>query len=588
MTVRSGRLLAAAIALTAGLQAAPAAAQNNENPFEEGATEGRLLGLRQGRVEGRAQALYDAFVEGFRQGLEEARTAGAGRNAEAVAAGRAEGASAGRSVGRTAGEQAARRAWLSAARPAAPQAAPEPPAAPPSAGAAPCPPPRTVRLGLVRGLSVELELEGLEGRESPVRVDEFDIDYPSEERLRQRARDAGATAEAITDWVRDYKFAFQSAWHDAFENERAGTPVGDRKELRTVGLEEGRREGERRLACEAGPEDFRHGFEGGWSEAWREGWQEGWAEADERHRKRAVVALEDAALLDGNGDGLFEPGEAVSLRATLVNAGSKEAVRAAGSWEGLRGLEGEGHFDGGLGPGERREIELPLGAIDAQAPPGTSLVVQVRGLGSEERVLTARLGRPARIAAVEARLGLRSGVLVAALEVSVEALSAAAERSRLELATSADGEKLGRLPAAGTKTVRMETPAQPPEHLGAAVTGVLVLRTVEGEPWDATRWSAPLGVGTAVALASAPKSPPELARLLLEGLASEWAAASEEAERDDALPERLQAFAQARAALAGDERRRLDAGVTAPLLERIDGSEAPRRLRRGARSALDG
>ena len=177
---------------------------------------------------------------------------------------------------------------------------------------------------------------------------------------------------------------------------------------------------------------------------------------------------------------------------------------------------------------------------------------------------------------------------MARLEVGVESLSAASGRARLELATSAGETRVGRLPAGGSKSLQLEAPARLPERFGAAATGVLVLRTTEGEPWDAARWSAPLGLEAAVVLASASAAPPELGGLLLEALATDWETRAAEAERGDELPARLQAFAAAREALTGEERRRLDEVVTGPLLERIDRSEAPRRLRRDARSALDG
>lgn len=376
------RVLVAATWLALALPAGAQVNSGGENPSAVGATDGRRLGLQQGRTIGRAQALFESYQLGFRQGLDEAASAGVVGRLETQfgQAGRTRGLSDGTSAGSDAGSAAAVESWLSTGRPAK-RLARTAPDVPDSDAGTVCPAARPIRLDLARDISVDVDPEGLESAESPIVIDSFELDWAPIHDLRNRARAAGATAEAVLFWVRDYKFAFQSAWNQAFENERSGTSVPDRKDMERRGLASGRREGERRLRCNKGVELWRQGYETGWTEGWAAGFDESVTETNARHAKRAVVLLQEPRLVEASGDGLFEPGEELRLQARLVNAGAVAANRSAGSWGAVRGLESEGHFAGELAPGESRELDVALGAIDAAAPPGTSVVVRVRGLG---------------------------------------------------------------------------------------------------------------------------------------------------------------------------------------------------------------
>lgn len=557
---------------------------SGEDPFGVGATDGRRLGLSQGRVEGRAQALFASFRAGFEQGLAEANEQGA---SGALAArfrneGRTKGEALGKESGLTAGATAALDGWLARApeRPAV-----EAPAAPADEAVALCTDAQPRQLPLVREVTVEINPDGLETGESPIEVDAFDLDYPSQDNLRSRARAAGAVSEAVDFWVRDYKFAFQSAWLESFNDERSGTPVGDRKELEVVGLTMGREEGERRLACDSGQAHWRDGLESGWASGWRAGFDEAWTATNERHEKRAVVVLRDARLSDASGDGVFEPGEGLILTAELVNAGAVEARRSAGTWSGLRGIESEGHFDGGLAAGASRPLRVELGKVDPQAPPETSVVVRVRGLGSEAEVLNERLGRPAHIAALEGRLATDGGRIVVHVEAQVRSLSPESSRAELVLAGNGVTKKAGRLKGDETKRLSLVLPAKLPERVGPPVTGLLILRTEDGQPWHARRWSAPNGVIEAAVLAASSDAPSGAAGRLVEHLATEWNAVSSSG-RSAELPLALRTYAAGITGLPRKAKERLDRLVTAPLLERIDKAGSPKRLRKRARELL--
>jgi len=571
------------LVLTGGMSARAQTATSGEDPFGVGATDGRRLGLRQGRILGRAQALYGSFRDGFRQGLEEAREAdrGRGRVEQARLAGRTRGLASGEPSGRDAGAAAALASWLEQgkSRPLPATVAPDAPDvdAPPACAAA-----QPIGLPLGREVRVVIDPEGLEIRESPVEVDSFDLAYPSRDDLRTRARAAGATAEAVGFWVRDYKFAFQSAWNEAFTDQRSGTPLGERDELESLGLQIGRKEGDRRLACKAGQATWQEGYERAWAESWSSAFMEGWNATDERHGKRAVVVVLDPRLIDASGDGLLEPGEGLRLEARLVNAGAVEARRSAGSWGALRGLESEGHLEGGLAPGQSRDLKLDLGSVDPQAPTGTSVVVRIRGLGSQAQTLNQRLGRPARIEAAKTELATDKGRLVARIEARILSTSPASSRAKLVLAGRGGESEVGRLKDGEAKSVELVLPASLPERIGARVTGVFVLRTSEGQPWHAGRWAASLGVLEATALAATGDAPAELDALLLEHLAAEWDSAMT-GDPKAPLPEGLTIHAAGFAGLPRKAQQRLERQVTAPLLEHVDGSSGPKRLKKRVR-----
>lgn len=578
----------ACVALLAGAGAVEAQG-SGEVAAEVGATDGRRLGLTQGRTLGRAQALYQAFHEGFGQGLEEARASG-GRDAvvEAFRArGRTAGETAGAAAGREAGAAEALEGWLAGSGRPGRVTKRDRPAPPPAQAPAACRPAAPLLLPLDSDIKVEINPDGLEKRESPVVVDSFDLAFPLEDDLRNRARAAGAVSHAVDFWVRDYKDAFQSAWNQTFENERSGTSLDAKNDLRSLGLDIGRKEGERRRGCEIGEREWVQGFEAAWSEAYGTAFDEAWDETDARHAKRAVVVLRDARLVDASGDGLLEPGEAARIEGRLINAGALGTQRSSGSWGALRGFESEGHFEGDLGPGESRDLAIDLGPSDASAPPGTSVVVRLRGMGSEPITLSERLGRPARIEGAEAQLALDGGRLVARIEATIASTSPASARAELELAGEGAVSPVGRLAGGQSRTLTLTMPADLPNTIGALATGVFVLRTRDGQPWHAGRWSAPFGPAEAAALAGQRDAPAALSALLIEHLSTEWDATTA-LESPTELPEGFAAYAAARESLPQDDRRRLDQAVTAPLLRHVEDRSGPKRLRKRARELLAG
>jgi hypothetical protein len=297
--------------------------------------------------------------------------------------------------------------------------------------------------------------------------------------------------------------------------------------------------------------------------------------------------VQDARIVDASGDGLLEPGEAAFLQARLVNAGAAEAKRAAGSWGAVRGFESEGHLEGGLSPGHVRDLKIDLGPADPTAPPGTSVVVHLRGMGSKQQTLSERLGRPARIEKAEAELSIENGRLVAQVEATIASTSPASARAELELAGDGASAPVGRLEGGESRTVRLRVPAEVPDELGSVATGVFVLRTGEGQPWHAGRWAAEFGLEEATTLAGAGDAPAEIGARLVAHLAAAWnvaAAGDPKAE----LPAELTSYASLLRVLPKKARQRVDERVTAPLLRHLEEHSGPKRLRKRAKELLAG
>jgi hypothetical protein len=502
-----------ALALSLALFGVRASAQSHgggdpsATPEDHGAIEGRVEGRRQGleigQDQGRAQALARAWMRGFREGLE--RASSWSRDAswdeglsEGLRPGRAEGLDAGRPRGSSAAAAAYLR--LQGRPTLVSEAAPEPPVPPPPPLHPACAEPASIVLRFNPRRSVELRPHELGEEESPLGWDEPRPDYPGESSLRDRARNDGYEGDAMDGWIRGYKTTFKSEFQQAFRNTRDMTPGHLLRDWEAEGEIEGRREGRRRRSCD----DFVRGFATGWRDGFGEGFDrgfaEGWDAESQRHDDNAVVRVLSARLIDETADGVIEPGEGVRAEIEIANAGLVEAARSALAYEGVRTLHARGEAGAPLPAQSRRAVRLDLGRADEGAPFGAGIEVALRGLNGDAQALTATIGRPVVIDAIEPRLGVADGELVLRLRTTIASVATKEAERGLALRAGEVSSPLGVVTAGERRDVDLILPASA-SWLAETSTGRVELRAGD-ETWLRRDWALAPAFGDSLQVAA--------------------------------------------------------------------------------------
>jgi hypothetical protein len=562
-----------------------AAQTSSASPVDAGARDGRNTALRDGMDLGRAQAFYGRWLRGFRASLDEMSDPELQDQVLKPLSERAEAAALdlGRKAGERAGGEALTAAWIAAGKKPG-RVDPQVPEGPPlTSGSGPCLPAEMLTLVVDERRTLRLDPDGLERRESPLARVSFEYPYAGEADLRQRARNEGMSSHAVDLWVRDYKQAFATSYEEVFGNQRDSAPVPRVEEFHAMGRQAGRKEAARRIACRDAGASASTAHARAWQRSWLSSFDQGWKSAASRHADQAVVLVESTELLDADGDGLFQPGEAVRLRVTYLNAGSEAVSRSAGRWTALRGLTGEGRLAGELAPGERRSEEFDLGASPLTAPVRSSLVVRLRALGGHGATATARLGRPAELMSVQAEVSVKDGVSGCLLRVEVMSRQDVQGLSLMHGDETTTLERLG-----GNKTTHAEVFVPGPAGgLFGQHAGRVRLLGPDDAPWSSRSYHlAASGWSRRLDLLQHLDNPSVAAEALGLQLVHEL----EESLRTGGTDE-LPMFDELQArmpSLSTRSRASLEDGALRPWLQRTDGSDVSKRLRRRLRARHQG
>lgn len=586
-----GLLLPAPLAAQAGNPSDPDA-----TPEDVGATEGRIDGRREGleagKNEGRAQVLSQAWLRGFRSGL---TRHGTWRRDASWDLGLAEGERPGLALGLESGQARGRVAAADAflrllGRPAfMSEAPPAPPMPPPPPGYSACEPPRRVRLQLTHRISHEMDPADCEEHEPP-----FDRDprpnFPDTSDLRQRAREDGFQGDAVEAWLRGYKTLFRSEFSSAYRAQRE--MVSDRlvREWEDEGEIEGRREGERRRACENFATGYVQGWRDGFARGWERGFAESWADEERIHLENPVVRIVSARLVDESGDGVIEPGEGVRAELALANAGMQPSRGEVLDWEGITSLTNRGAVSGTLPAQSRLEERLELGRVPEHALFGAGIEVGLRAANGDSRLLEDRVGRPVVLEGATARLDVADGRLVARVNALIANVATRDADRALSARASGSTTSLGVVQAGERRNVELMVPA-PSAWLAEPASGSVELRSGD-TTWMLRDWNHAPRFGDSLQVAA--RLPTGSAGLdeALVSLSRRLMAELERAMNDPRLYNRLDdgsdlaELARVRSTLPAATRADVEARLSRPLMQHAEAKGTPRKVRRAIRQAL--
>jgi hypothetical protein len=573
----------------------PAESSGLENGYVDGELAGRVDGAREGRL----RDVLLAWNEGFRDGVAATPASEAWRASDAAEMGRRAGLPLGRDRGLAAGREAGRAAcaqgWARLqGAPAVPTGAPAPPAGEPPETPmfSACQPPAPIRVAAGPD-SAALDLDPSRADTTPVTVGEETVEppYPTEEWLRNEARRLGFDLGEIVDfWVTSYKRAFRDAYLDAYSRAASELGAGGLARARESGRASGVAEAERRRACAAFTSGHLRGWQEGWVEGFAAGHAEGWAEIDARHASGPVLHVDRFELLDASGDGVIEPGEELTLALVIANAGSADSGEALARWRGIRGVRREGVLTGSVASGARRKEVVALGAVDAKAPVGAAILVDVlpsEALAVQE--IRAQVRRPVTIGAASARLEASSRATPrVVVEATLECLATKDVERELHVSSGEAEVVIDRMAAGSTRTIRLEREVTPEAAVQAEVAVEAVLADAAGATWVRRGVAVPVSMESAVAIASSLGSPASVAPALASRLRREAEAAAADPELYARLGSgsELAQWSRAVGALPAPARAALADAVAAPVLAWAEASDAPRPVRRALRDAL--
>lgn len=551
--------------------------------YADGIREGRLEGRVDGTNLGRDQELVKAFVDAFRVGLGDVREGIPAALRElasemAAAQAREQGEREGRRAGRAAAATADGR---TVAAPSPPTV--EVPPLPVTLDA--CRPPEPIVLTLASEREVEMHLALLPDEGSGLDYEIPEPRVPSINSLRQRARtqERYMRGEDIDLYAAWYQRGYRHGYAETFHEERRNLSGEKRRRMTAAGTELGRAEAERRLACEIQPAAWREAWLSAHAASWEAAYREAFATASAARRAGPFVVAHAARLLDGNGDGVLEPGEDVVLEAVLENLGREATGDDAGAWRGLRGVEGSGRLGPAPSAGERRELRLVLGPVDVRARVASSVVVRLDPVGSGATNVIAKVARPLALERAEAGLMAQDGALGARVSATVRASATARVPAGVSLRSGDATATVPEVAPGGTASVDLIVPVA-----SATEPVVLGLEGPDGRTWEERRTVPVTDTAALVRLVSGLDAPGPVVAAVRIRLADELERlmATPEALEDPTVPREIRAYAEALEDLPAASRQLFGAEVSRPLRQLADQPDVPRRLRRTVKGLL--
>lgn len=183
-----------------------------------------------------------------------------------------------------------------------------------------------------------------------------------------------------------YKAAYRAAYNSAYASYYEDYKSREYSEQRSQGLASGRVNGQKEGFAAGCAEQTKRGYNEGYQKmaaqvypgAFEAGRQSGIASADKFYAENAVLKVFDASFYDENGDGKFEAGESVMLKAEVRNFGFQKSDVITMTVKNERGeitLVPDLRAEGAGGRG-KAVVNLNVGRLfDVVAPTSDALVV---------------------------------------------------------------------------------------------------------------------------------------------------------------------------------------------------------------------